>query len=59
MNERTKTEDIIKKPMPHDIETNAQNSDQPHSSPKEFGGKKGPEPTRYGDWENNGIASDF
>ena len=27
--------------------------------PKEFGGRKGPEPTRYGDWENNGIASDF
>lgn len=26
---------------------------------KEFGGRKGPEPTRYGDWENNGIASDF
>ena len=22
-------------------------------------GKKGPEPTRYGDWENKGIASDF
>jgi hypothetical protein len=27
--------------------------------PKEFGGPKGPEPTRYGDWENKGIASDF
>ncbi len=26
---------------------------------KEIGGRKGPEPTRYGDWENNGIASDF
>lgn len=26
---------------------------------KEVGGRKGPEPTRYGDWENNGIASDF
>ena len=26
---------------------------------KEFGGPKGPEPTRYGDWENKGIASDF
>jgi hypothetical protein len=22
-------------------------------------GRKGPEPTRYGDWERNGIASDF
>ena len=27
--------------------------------PKEFGGPKGPEPTRYGDWERNGIVSDF
>ncbi|MEM8800446.1 MAG: succinate dehydrogenase assembly factor 4 [Pseudomonadota bacterium] len=26
---------------------------------KEIGGQKGPEPTRYGDWEKGGIASDF
>jgi len=26
---------------------------------KEIGGRKGPEPTRYGDWEKNGIISDF
>ena len=29
------------------------------SRPVEIGGPKGPEPTRYGDWENKGIASDF
>jgi hypothetical protein len=29
------------------------------SRPKELQGPKGPEPTRYGDWENKGIASDF
>ncbi|CAN5282416.1 DUF1674 domain-containing protein [soil metagenome] len=28
-------------------------------SPKEIQGPKGPEPTRYGDWETKGIASDF
>jgi hypothetical protein len=28
-------------------------------APEEFQGPKGPEPTRYGDWENKGIASDF
>jgi hypothetical protein len=28
-------------------------------SPKEFNGPSGPEPTRYGDWERKGIASDF
>jgi hypothetical protein len=27
--------------------------------PKELQGPKGPEPTRFGDWENKGIASDF
>ncbi len=27
--------------------------------PQEFQGPKGPEPTRYGDWETKGIASDF
>jgi hypothetical protein len=27
--------------------------------PAEFQGPKGPEPTRYGDWERKGIASDF
>jgi hypothetical protein len=26
---------------------------------KESGNRQGPEPTRYGDWERNGIASDF
>ncbi len=26
---------------------------------KELQGPKGPEPTRFGDWENKGIASDF
>ncbi len=25
----------------------------------ETGGPKGPEPTRYGDWERNGRVSDF
>ena len=27
--------------------------------PKELGGRKGPEPTRFGDWEKDGITSDF
>ena len=27
--------------------------------PKELGGRKGPEPTRFGDWEKKGVASDF
>lgn len=27
--------------------------------PREIGGRKGPEPTRYGDWERNGRCIDF
>jgi hypothetical protein len=30
----------------------------PHSV-REIGGPKGPEPTRYGDWERNGRCIDF
>lgn len=26
---------------------------------KEINGRDGPEPVRYGDWEKNGIISDF
>lgn len=32
----------------------------PAPSPeKEFGGPAGPEPTRYGDWEQKGRCTDF
>ena len=27
--------------------------------PREIGGAKGPEPTRYGDWEHKGRCTDF
>ncbi len=32
---------------------------QPQKLPPELGGRDGPEPVRYGDWERKGIASDF
>ena len=31
----------------------------PESWPAERGGPKGPEPTRYGDWDKGGRCSDF
>lgn len=31
----------------------------PENRPKEVNGPKGPEPTRYGDWEKKGVVSDF
>ncbi len=27
--------------------------------PREIGGRDGPDPTRYGDWEKKGVAIDF
>ena len=32
---------------------------KPEQKPKEYGGPKGKEPTRYGDWEKNGRCIDF
>jgi hypothetical protein len=29
------------------------------AAPQEVGGREGPEPTRFGDWEKGGLASDF
>jgi hypothetical protein len=37
----------------------APNPPQPPHPPKEIGGAKGPEPTRYGDWEHKGRCTDF
>ena len=31
----------------------------PQQKPGEIGGPKGPEPTRYGDWEIGGRCTDF
>ena len=39
--------------------TAAPKPDGAGAKPKEIGGPSGPEPTRYGDWERKGIASDF
>ena len=32
---------------------------KPADLPTELGGREGPEPVRYGDWEKKGIAIDF
>ncbi|SMR82391.1 hypothetical protein SAMN04488030_2742 [Aliiroseovarius halocynthiae] len=33
--------------------------DEAKSLPTELGGRDGPEPVRFGDWEKKGIAIDF
>ncbi|MDH3335291.1 MAG: DUF1674 domain-containing protein [Rhodospirillaceae bacterium] len=43
-------------------ENNAENAKAENTGekkPQEFGGPKGPEPTRYGDWEQKGRCTDF
>ena len=51
---------IMKKDSTDNIpSTDKSSSKKPHKQPEEFGGQKGPEPTRYGDWENKGRVSDF
>lgn len=34
-------------------------ADAAEALPTELGGRNGPEPVRYGDWEKKGIAVDF
>ncbi|MGB3176983.1 MAG: DUF1674 domain-containing protein [Albidovulum sp.] len=29
------------------------------AAPRELGGRDGPDPVRYGDWEKKGLAVDF
>ena len=33
--------------------------DTPAATPREIGGRDGPEPTRFGDWEKDGRCIDF
>ena len=40
-----------------EAETRRQAADAPR--PAEYGGRKGPDPVRYGDWEKKGLAIDF
>lgn len=34
-------------------------AEKANALPTELGGRDGPEPVRYGDWERKGIAVDF
>lgn len=42
-------------------EAEARRANQPpaQSQALESGGRKGPDPVRYGDWEKGGLVSDF
>lgn len=48
-----------KKPTQETPKTKNKTEKKDGDTPEEFGGTKGPEPTRYGDWEHNGRCTDF
>jgi hypothetical protein len=42
-----------------EAEARRREAEQRPAAPEELGGRGGPDPARYGDWEVKGIASDF
>ncbi|CCG07752.1 DUF1674 domain-containing protein [Pararhodospirillum photometricum] len=46
-------------PEPSPPTVSPEPSPLPPAPPPEIGGPRGPEPTRYNDWERNGRCSDF
>jgi hypothetical protein len=40
-------------------DSSASSEEQSGDRPREIGGRDGPEPTRFGDWEKNGRCIDF
>lgn len=42
-----------------DPQANDQDATAVDERPREIGGRKGPDPTRFGDWEKNGRCIDF
>ena len=57
---KEKRTEIVDTAAPKDKETEHRAQEKPtEPPPKELGGRQGPEPTRYGDWEVKGIATDF
>ena len=53
-------EDVDSNESTHKIdENNKLKQASPVEPRKEIGGPKGPEPTRYGDWEKRGRCIDF
>jgi hypothetical protein len=51
--------DSKKEDLPEPRPSEAVEQGAPTRRPKEIGGPKGPEPTRFGDWEKNGRCIDF
>ena len=51
--------EIIGQSGPEAVVSDALAATKAPSQPVEIGGRNGPEPTRFGDWEKNGRCIDF
>lgn len=56
MSEQTDLPDAAKRAL---AEAEERRKKQKEALPAELGGRDGPEPVRFGDWERKGIAVDF
>ncbi len=57
--EKKNDKDVPEPEMAAEPQKELKKEPQKELKKKEIGGPKGPEPTRYGDWERKGIVSDF
>lgn len=53
------TETDKEEPVRRDTTAGKPEAQPPETSGREVGGRTGPDPTRYGDWEKNGRCIDF
>lgn len=63
MGDDTKKTDSCNESMPQQVDCNeiepASAEQTPAKPVREIGGRDGPDPTRFGDWEKNGRCIDF
>ena len=59
MNDSPQSEATTPPAVPVPLPTDAVPAPAPETLPKEIGGRTGPEPTRYQDWEKAGRCIDF
>ena len=57
--ERRELPPAAKRALQEAEERRRKRMEEQKASPREIGGRDGPDPARYGDWEVKGIATDF
>jgi hypothetical protein len=57
--EKTAPESTESEPQSPTTGTDCPDDESSPDAPREIGGRKGPDPTRFGDWEKGGRCIDF